>query len=123
MINRKMVEIFINRILIHSNGNIEVILNTGEIQNYSLPESSKKERNSEKGSFFDAEKDIQYEYGRGQYEESIRTLIEEILIKRNNEVKLLLFSYSYFQNDNCEKAKRKECNVFTYIGVLWAYIR
>ncbi len=122
MINRKMVEIFINRIVVQSNGNIEVILNTGEIQNYSLPESSKKERNSEKGSFFNVEKDILYEYSREQYEERIRTLVEEILINRNSEVKLLLFSYSIVQNGSCEKTKQKECNVFTYIRISHMYI-
>lgn len=115
MLDRNMVEAFIHKIIVYQDGNVKVILNSNQVQEYSLSVNDKGTRNSNKGSsFYTVEMDW-YEFSRIQYEESVKGLMEEILVKHIDEVKLMLFSYSFIQKGGCKTFKQREYKIMVYV--------
>ena len=95
MLTRKMVDAFINKIIIHKEGTIEVILNTNKTTPIFIQNNTKKENLSSGSPFSYSNKS---EFQLSTYKRIIENIQRQFYNKKKFQVYLPFFSFTYIES-------------------------
>lgn len=118
MIDKRIVEAFIYKIIIHQHGVIEVVMNSNQIQKYELNKDNKRKGNSSTSSSFYIEKDIAYRHDKYQSTENIQELVRAVLARHMKSLKILLFSYTLLEEHrNIAREQEEKKKIFIIVEI------
>lgn len=96
-LDRTLIEAIIYKIVLHKNGQVEVIMNSDDIKRYQLLQ--RENGNSSKGSHSSIQNKISYMYNESMYIKEVQRLMEDLLKKQRQTICVSLFSYMLNERD------------------------
>lgn len=116
MLDRSTIEIFIKRIIIHKDGDVDVILNSSDIDHYNFLDMIKYEGNPTPGSPLVCQ-EIEYAYESEQYLSQIKNILRLVILENETEIQMRMLSYAMRSNRQGRHVKKQDFKVHVEIFI------